>query len=1156
MQFSRLKLSGFKSFIEPAELNLSPGLTGVVGPNGCGKSNLVEALRWVMGENSPRKMRGGEMDDVIFNGTATRPARNVAEVSLLLDNATRDAPAAHNETAEIEIQRRIERQGGSIYRINGREARARDVQLLFADASSGAKSAALVGQGRVGELINAKPEQRRHLLEEAAGIAGLQSRRHEAELRLRAADANLARLADVMDQLQAQLDSLKRQARQAGRYRRLSERIRETEARLLERRWQAAEAAVVGARGAMAEADAVVVARTEAAATAATALAAAAADLPPARTAEAEAGAELHRLEVARVALDAEEERLMQQKRELEQQLARTTTDMERERALASDAEAAFARLDAELADLRHSQDGEEEGLATAATARAAAAAVVTELEARVSALAAERASREARRDTLRRDLEALTAQRSEIERRLADIRREIAEVAGRAIAPARHEFLIRAEAEADQAVEAMRTAAVAAATRRSDAESAEAVARGLAQTAEARLARTAAEAAALAELLDRPGARGTSPVLDAVTVDPGYELALGAALGEDLDAPADIEGPALWRTYPPLDPPPPLPQGSTPLAALVRGPEALARRLSQVGVVNQGDGDRLAVMLAPGQRLVSREGGLWRWDGFTVQAGAMTSAATRLRQRNRLADLKIEIAPRAANFETLGAALAAAQGEHRVAVAADGDARERLRQAHEHQSAARAERTAIEAEIQALAMRQAGLEERLAHLVSEDSAVTARLADVAAALAALPAPEAGDAELVAMRRNLDIGRQTLAERMGAHEIMQQSARNRRERLAAAANEQAAWRNRATGAANRLAELAERKARTEAERAALAERPAEIAGQRARLLDSLGAAEARRSQASDARALAEERQALADRGARSADRSLGEAREERVRREAALEQSETQRQDLAVTIAERLNVEPDQLGDLIAAGPAEDPEAAEASVAELAAGLQRMQRERDGIGPVNLRAEIEAQEVEQQHGVMASERADLEAAIARLRRGIGELNREGRDRLIAAFNVIDGHFRSLFSRLFGGGEAHLALIDAEDPLEAGLEINASPPGKKLQTLSLLSGGEQALTALALIFAQFLTNPSPVCVLDEVDAPLDDANVERFCNLLAEMVKSGSTRFLVITHHPMTMARMDRLFGVTMSERGVSQLVSVDLATAEGLRATA
>ncbi|MEX2648439.1 MAG: AAA family ATPase, partial [Alphaproteobacteria bacterium] len=408
MHVSRLRLAGFKSFVEACELAFAPGLTGIVGPNGCGKSNLVEALRWVMGENSPRRMRGGEMDDVIFNGTASRPARNVAEVSLVLDNAAFDAPAPFNGEAEIEVARHIERQGGSSYRIGGREVRARDVQLLFADAASGAKSAALVGQGRIGELINSKPIQRRHLLEEAAGIAGLQSRRHEAELRLRAAETNLARVADVMGQMQSQLDGLKRQARQASRYRRLSERVRETEARLLETRWRAAESAVIEAERRLAAATEAVATLTLEVARATRARDEAAEALGPAREAEAVAGAELHRLEVARVALDAEDSRVRDLGRDLASRLAQTETDLERERSLDVDAQTSLDRLDAETGAIEAEQAGAGDHERGAAAAKDDASARVARDEADASALAAERLAREERRASLAREIAEL----------------------------------------------------------------------------------------------------------------------------------------------------------------------------------------------------------------------------------------------------------------------------------------------------------------------------------------------------------------------------------------------------------------------------------------------------------------------------------------------------------------------------------------------------------------------------------------------------------------------------------------------------------------------------------------------------------------------------------------------------------------------------
>ena len=307
MHFKRLRLSGFKSFVDPTDILVDTGLTGVVGPNGCGKSNLVEALRWVMGESSARQMRGREMDDLIFNGSEHRPKRNNAEVTLLLDNSAGTAPAAFNDSSEIEISRRIERGVGSVYRINGREARARDVQLLFADESTGARSTAMVGQGEIGALIAAKPAKRRGLLEEAAGITGLHSRRHEAELRLRAAETNLERLADVMDGFASQLQGLKRQARQATRYRRIGDHIRKAEALLYGRRWRTVlDAVTVGEQG-LATTRSSVSRRTASSAAAAADQAAAAAAMAPLRDAEAEAGAVLHRLEVAQVELEAEE---------------------------------------------------------------------------------------------------------------------------------------------------------------------------------------------------------------------------------------------------------------------------------------------------------------------------------------------------------------------------------------------------------------------------------------------------------------------------------------------------------------------------------------------------------------------------------------------------------------------------------------------------------------------------------------------------------------------------------------------------------------------------------------------------------------------------------------------------------------------------------
>ena len=1152
MQFSRIRLTGFKSFVDVTDLAIEPGLTGIVGPNGCGKSNVVEALRWVMGESSARQLRGREMDDVIFSGSASRPSRNHAEVSVLLDNAARTAPAAFNEFSEIEVSRRIVRGEGSVYRINGKEMRARDVQLLFADETTGSRSTALVSQGEVGALISAKPAQRRALLDEAAGITGLHGRRHEAELRLRAAETNLERLDDVMGSLEAQLQGLKRQARQATRYRRLSERIRQTEALLLYRRWRGAEEAVNAARQALDEAERTVVEHERAAAAAAAEQADAAAVMPPLREVEATAGAELHRLEVAQVSLEAEERRLTEARNALETRLGQIDADVERERTLAGDADTAIARLEEEHATLAAAQEGEEEAERSADAARAEAAEAVDALEREVEALTKRLASEEARRAALDNRIDELGARLERLRGETAEVENEISAVAQRTDASAALERVEAAVARAREDVASKRAAVDADEIQRHDLQAAEAAAREALQGAETAYAALRAEDAALAEPLGEGKQDDWPALLDAVTVEDGLETALGAALGDDLSASADAGAPMHWRQLPDSGAAPPLPSGATPLSEFVTAPAALARRLAQVGVVAASDGPRLLPELAQGQRLVSREGALWRWDGFTVAPEAETPAAARLRQKNRRVALRRELEEAETrrmsavrDHEDAGAAL-------REAAADEAEARAALRRAEEALEAEREGHSRAVAAAAADASRLANLREtaeRLAH----DSAETEEHRALARQARETLAPDADDrGTLEAPRAGLGERRAEFAEREHAYQQLRREAATRRERLATIAAELDSWRSRAGGAGQRLAQLAERRAAAEAELAALADRPAQIAAERGQLLDRLEFAQGERKNAADAVAGAEDRLAAIDRKLKEAQATVGQAREDRVRCEGGVQQAESTRDDVARAIDERLDCSPAGLADLAAVGDGDDLPAVE----DIEMRLARFQRERDNVGPVNLRAGAEAAEIDEQLTALGDERGDLEAAIARLRQSISRLNRQGRERLEAAFGTIDGHFSALFTRLFGGGRAHLSLVDSDDPLEAGLEIMASPPGKRLQALSLLSGGEQALTALALLFAVFLTNPTPICVLDEVDAPLDDANVARFCNLLEEIAHGSATRFLLVTHHPMTMARMDRLYGATMVEQGVSRLVSVDLRAVEELRATA
>lgn len=1152
MHFNRLRLVGFKSFVEPTELRIEPGLTGVVGPNGCGKSNLVEALRWVMGENSAKKMRGSAMDDVIFAGTANRPPRNLAEVSIELDNARRAAPAAYNDAERLEITRRIQRQQGSNYAINGREVRMRDVQLLFADMATGAHSTAIVSQGRIGSIINAKPIDRRSLLEEAAGITGLHSRRHEAELRLRAAEQNLERVEDLNGQLDQQLQGLKRQARQANRYRNISDHIRKAEAIVYHLKYAEAKAALDRAVEALKAAEAEVAERTTQAANAQTQEAEASLKLPPLRQAEAEQGARLHRLTVARDGLDAEARRSEEAKNQLEMRLAQITADAAREEALAHDAAEALARLEGEKQELTQAGEGQEE------RDRAASAQVdeglgrVRSAQEALEALTKRAATEDANRNRLRHAIQDLRGRLDRLQNRLADAMGErdrlLAEDGGMADQEAAEE---RVRALEDHVAQA-RAALEAADAARAAADAAFAQARESLQSVKGEHGRLAAEEAGLARLLALNEDDLWPPLIDAVAVQSGWEIALGAALGDDLNFAADAAAPVHWQTLPPFDATHPLPEGLRPLSDYVQAPPVLARRLSQIAVVEDAEGERLRAQLKPGQRLVARSGALWRWDGFTVRAGAPTAASVRLEQRNRLADLRQQREALEERLAQADRALADAKSalddanQHQIA------ARQAVQQAERDLNDARSQQAAAIQKAAARASRLAALGEAIEQAERDRTDHAERLAADEAALAAIPPSDEAQGLIAQARQTLNADQQSLAEARSALDALRREAMMRSQRLTALERERQSWSARAEGARGQIAALGERHAETEAALAEAREKPHQIAQQRAALEEQIALAEQDRSRAAASLAEAEAELAAAARTARAESQALADAREHWVRAQADQEHGQAMIEDLAQRIREALECEPDAV--LQAGGVEEGEELPD--LGSIEARLERLKKERDGMGPVNLRAEIEAQEVEDRLNELLTEKNDLVAAIEKLREGIASLNKEGRERLLDAFKKVDEHFQKLFVQVFGGGKAHLQMTESEDPLEAGLEIMASPPGKRLQVMSLLSGGEQALTALALLFAVFLTNPAPICVLDEVDAPLDDANVERMCDLLDGIAKQSDTRFLIVTHNPITMARMDRLFGVTMMERGISTLVSVDLAAAEALRQTA
>ncbi len=1132
MRIRRLKLTGFKSFVDPAELRIESGLTGVVGPNGCGKSNLLEAIRWAMGEGSAKSLRGGAMDDVIFAGTAQRPARDFAEVSILAES-----DAAND--SEMEVVRRIERGAGSAYRINGRDVRAKDVALVFADAATGAHSPALVSQGRIGAVIAAKPADRRAMLEEAAGISGLHVRRKDAEQKLRATETNLNRLNEILADMELRSAALRRQARAAERYRKLSEAIRTAEARLIFARWRDAATAADAAKAEAVTAETAVRVAGEAQRAAAAYQAQAVERLAELRSAATgardranEAGHRLTALKTERAALD-------RRIAELAAQTERLEADRAREGALANDAANALARL------------GEE---AKALAARTAAA----------EASRPELAARLARAEAAGRDAEvalaqALSAQAEEqAEARVAD--------AAMAAASARLERATRDAAELDRALAALgeeaplkaaldaanaaqseaTTAAETAATQVTEAEAARERAGGERDKAQSDHASAQAALAALeSELRALERAVATGPAnnraLDAVKAAPGYELALAAALGDDLEAAIGADG---WSGAAIAPGDPALPSGTSALADHVTAPPALARRLAQIAVVERDDGTTLAV----GQRVVTRDGTLRRWDGF-VASDQGAAVAERLVRLNRIEAIRADLPASQRAVETAKAAAANAQSAMAAARAAAEVGRRAQSEAETRARHAARDMDQATTALERLTGRRAEIAERATRTANDRAEAERETRAAHATRLALP-DGAGTAQSVAtLQASAETSRSAVAHLRAESASLDRAIADDTARRRAAENEARDWTARSGEAARRIEEMTRRARAAEAEALTLTDAPAETDAAIARAT----AENATLFEAAEAAAAAERQSEAALREIEGKLAQAGEvlaaAREARAGAAARAENQELRRVEMGRVSGERFECPPVLLPEKAGFDAATIRDASVESSEH-----DRLTVDRERLGPVNLVAEQELAEIEGDFAKSIVERDELSEAIARLRGSIGSLNREGRTRLLDAFEKVNDHFRKLFTTLFDGGEAHLALIDSDDPLEAGLEIFAQPPGKKLQALTLLSGGEQALTAIALIFGLFLTNPAPICVLDEVDAPLDDANIERFCDLLDAMTRETDTRYLIVTHNAVTMSRMHRLFGVTMVEQGVSRLVSVDLGGAEELLA--
>jgi chromosome segregation protein len=1145
VKFTQLRLAGFKSFVDPTDMRIDPGLTGVIGPNGCGKSNLLEALRWVMGATSAKSLRGGGMDDVIFAGTDVRPSRNHAEVTLTVDNSEKLAPARFNDSAMLEVSRRINRGAGSTYKINGEEVRAKDVQLLFADAGTGANSPALVRQGQISELIAAKPENRRRVLEEAAGVSGLRARRHEAELRLKGAETNLDRLQEIIDETATRYGALQRQARQASRYRKLSASIRTLEAAVWLNRWRDAKQGVESGDTALKDQSEIADSATRAAAEARTKAEVLAAGREPARLAEAEASAGLRRLEREREILERDAADVQRSIQEIEHRLSELATASTREQAIVEDARSSCDATTADLKTIDEKIAREKNLLAGAEAAAADAEDGRRSKEAVLDAKAREVANRRATLEAADRDRNQLIAQ---LDRRTPELETALSERDQLAGSDRLKDVEAANDAvtEAEKALKATRTAHEQAENKR---RSAEALYQETSDTLRQLTVESQAldrEIEALERILASSMEEDSLPALNSVRARPGYEHALAAALGDDLDASLDENAARHWSetNCQAGD----LPGGSVPLSDHVEGPAALKARLDAVGVIKPEKAAAAVKKLKPGQKLVTREGDVWRWDGLVESADAPSPAVARLEQRNRLDEIRLELNQRAQALEEASAKNSGSQAELETCKTNEFEAKALTGPAETAARSALEARSALREDAAKDAARITALDETINRLHDEIEIAQKSLKLVNKTIDASVDEAPVDNGLDDARTDVNAARLAAADARASLESVRRESELRRQRRASIQRDQDAWTERRDTAEAHIKTI---KQQTENSTKQLAEahaRPEQLQSRLHALTDKLEAATAVAERAREEASSTEDQVKTADTAARAAEAAASSAREARAATEARLNAANERLAETTARLQDATGTAPGALAQQIA----DENAINEMSVEDLEHRLDETRQSRERLGAVNLRAEEEASELATKQAEMTQERDDLLAAIDRLRKAVEQLSREGRVRLLEAFEIVDGHFKALFATLFEGGEAELRLTEHDDPLEAGLEIFACPPGKRMETMSLMSGGEQALTASALIFAVFLSNPAPVCVLDEVDAPLDDSNVDRYCRMLDEMRRLTETRFLVITHNPLTMSRVDRLYGVTMAERGVSQLVSVDLVAAEQL----
>jgi len=1151
VRFEKLIITGFKAFADPVELIFEDGLSGIVGPNGCGKSNLLEAIGWVMGETRPSAVRADTMDDVIFSGAASRPARGHAEVTLRVALGTPLPQSLGGGAGDVDISRRIDRTGTSTFRLNGRDVRRRDVQLLFADSSTGSRSTALVRQGQIADLINASPLARSAILENAAGISGLQQRRHEAELKLDSTERNLARVHDRVDQLQKGYNVLHRQAGQAKRYQKLADRMQELEMARACHIWRNAKESAVATRAELERQG--------------TALAGAEARLAgtkrhregshealePLLKQQMVANDQLRQYQDDLVGHDDRASDAARAIHTLSAQLNQIDKDLARETELERDASKSIERLEVEQVTMKTSVGNFSADIAAANRLCSEAADALSTAErnhgeihqAHIQFRTWQQQATEFQ-ERHQQEVIRLQAEITALKSKIADARKTkttkhftlrgarktlqtIARDAGRLVTE-----MDRAEEQRAQTIRVLEQA---------ELQYSESV--SLLRVSES-------EAENLTRILDGESTADLRHIRS-IRVDQGYETALGAALGDALFiGQADSSDGHGWRILDGATAVRALPEGVESLKSHVEAPLWLDRRLGQIGVTDLATAKSLQARLQPGQRLVTRDGDVVRWDGLIASGETMQGkAAQRLTQTNQLTELMALIETCRVDTETKRKELEAIRTVRDQHSELCSNARQAWHETDRKLAEVRQTVAVGESDLETHERERAALETRLKRFQTDLMDARQKTGrDLTGAHSHAPQP-VDIKKLEQSKTVADEARRAFNERQMACVALRRDQDDTSRRLQDMDEHIASWRLRNQQAQARIADLRQRRTQIDQERQEALQMPDRLKVQRAELVETLTRQETAARQLGDAVAVAETRYQDATENEQQERHRLQQIREDRVRVEMRDEAARSDLGSAIDAIRDAYNQTPEKLAETVQSFT-KIPEDLRAIDDE----ITTLRHKRESIGAVNLRAVQDMQDLAEEMSSIVTEKEELEAAISKIRGSIANLNREGKTRLHEAFESVRKNFRILFTCLFEGGQADLERIQGDDPLCSGLEIRCHPPGKRQTTLGLMSGGEQTLTSIALIFAFFLTNPAPVCVLDEVDAQLDDANVLRLCNLLDDIVQRTGTRFMIVTHNAITMSRMDRLYGVTMQEKGISQLVYVDLGDAERLAA--